>query len=179
MPNWCDNYIHLEGPSEEVKKLQEDFSSKGMLETLSPIGEWEYMTAVNTWGTKWEISEDEVQHFEFYQDGHDWAHLSGPFQSAWSPPAEAVRTFLDNNPDFTATLMFYEPAMDFAGTLDESVTISDKSDDYWIMDPDGIELNEAFGILESRLEWAAEEEQFVLEKAEDLEPIEKEHYEQN
>ena len=142
MPNWCDNYIHLEGPSEEVKKLQEDFSSKGMLETLSPIGEWEYMTAVNTWGTKWEISEDEVQHFEFYQDGDDWAHLSGPFQSAWSPPAEAVRTFLDNNPDFTATLMFYEPAMDFAGTLDESVTISDKSDDYWIMDPNGIELNE-------------------------------------
>ena len=34
MPNWCDNYIHLEGPSEEVKKLQEDFSSKGIVPEL-------------------------------------------------------------------------------------------------------------------------------------------------
>lgn len=177
MPNWCDNHIHIEGPAEELKKLQEDFSTKGMLETLCPIGEWDYNVAVNTWGTKWEISEDEVQYFEYDPDGPDHAHLTGNFQSAWSPPTEAIRTFLDNNPDFSADLMYYEPSMDFAGTLDESITISDKSDDYWIMDPDGIELNEAFGILESRLEWAAEEEEFVLETAEDLEPIEKEHIE--
>ena len=175
MPNWCDNHIHIEGPAEDIKQLQEDFANKGMLETLCPIGEWEYGTAVNTWGTKWEISHDEVQHFEFEYDGPDYAHLSGNFQSAWSPPTEAIRTFLDNNPECSADLMYYEPSMDFAGTLDESITISDKSDDYWIMDPDGIELNEAFGILESRLEWAAEEEEFVLETAEDLEPIEEEH----
>lgn len=177
MPNWCDNHIHIEGPAEELKKLQEDFSTKGMLETLCPIGEWDYNAAVNTWGTKWEISEDEVQHFEYDPDGPDHAHLTGNFQSAWSPPTGAIRTFLENNPDFSVDLMYYEPSMDFAGTLEESITISDKSDDYWIMDPDGIELNEAFGILESRLEWAAEEEDFVLETAEDLEPIEKEHLE--
>ena len=177
MPNWCDNYIHIEGPAEELQKLQKSFTDVGMLETLCPIGEWDYNVAVNTWGTKWEISEDEVQYFEYDPDGVGHGNLTGNFQSAWSPPTGAIRTFLDNNPDFSAELMFYEPSMDFAGTLDETITLSDTDDNYFLMDPDGIDLNECFGILESRLEWAEEEEEFVLETAEDLEPIEKEHSE--
>ena len=175
MPNWCDNHIHIEGPAEELKKLQQGFKDKGMLETLCPIGEWDYNLAVNTWGTKWEISDDEVEYFEFEYDGEDWAHLTGNFQSAWSPPTDALQSFLDNNTDFSAELMYYEPSMDFAGTLNEHIVLSDCDDSYFIMDPDGIDLNEAFGILETRLEMADEDEDFVLEKADDLEPIEKDH----
>ena len=52
MPNWCANHIEITGPEDKINILYQD-AQDGFLETLAPIGDWEYNTAVEKWGTKW------------------------------------------------------------------------------------------------------------------------------
>lgn len=173
MPNWCDNSFSISGPKEKIEKIVvtfEDSDKEVFLETLAPIGKWDYNNAISEWGTKWEVSDME---YDFHIDG-ETGHLSGHFQSAWGPPDAAFNTFLNNNHDCTAELLYYEPSMDFAGSLDEgSITISDCSDHWFETDSLGQQLDNTFGIVEMRAEWMDEEETEALQTAENLEPIEK------
>ena len=144
MPNWCANHIEITGPEEKIQKIYMD-SQNGLLETLAPLGEWEYNDALNGWGTKWEVDSTGLAVDLSMNDGT--ATLSGYFESAWSPPVQALETFELKNPDCEVKLHYYEPSMDFCGSLDETITISDVKKDYFLTDPLGIELDGHFDVV--------------------------------
>ena len=121
------------------------------------IGEWDYNTAVTQWGTKWEVSDVEVT-LDYRHGEH--AELHGYFESAWSPPKEAFFTFMTDNPDVDASLLYFEPAMDFCGDLDNELTVEDLDLAFLQNDSLGVQLDSAFSIseyLEDSLEEAQDE----------------------
>ena len=57
MPNWCNNSITITGPAAKITALWERMQiGAGVLEAMVPIGEWNYDTSVQKWGTKWYMS---------------------------------------------------------------------------------------------------------------------------
>ena len=113
MPNWCNNSITIEGPVDKIRALWEAAQAReGLLEAMVPIGEWKYDTAVESWGTKWDIS---LEGLEFTDLGDGTATISGWFDSAWAPPIGAYETFFEDNDDVSISASYFEPGMDFAG----------------------------------------------------------------
>jgi hypothetical protein len=129
MPNWCNNNITISGPSETIKQLWDDAQTAhvytvevdgeeitkrefGLLNAMAPIGEWEYGTAVDTWGTKWDISDEGL---EFIDNGDGTAEITGWFDSAWAPPIGAYEKFCDDMDNCEISASYYECGMDFAG----------------------------------------------------------------
>ena len=115
MPNWCSNSITIEGPADKIRQLWESAQSQqdgGLLEATVPIGDWDYGTAVDTWGTKWDIS---LEGLEFIDNDQGRAMITGWFDSAWAPPIGAYERYLETNDDVSIEASYYEPGMDFAG----------------------------------------------------------------
>lgn len=118
MPNWCNNSIIIEGPADKIRALWESAQAQegsALLEAMVPIGEWDYGTAVDTWGTKWDISLEGLQLIE-NENGR--AMITGWADSAWSPPIEAFQTYVNANPDVAADIRYFEPGMSFIGIWD-------------------------------------------------------------
>ena len=188
MPNWCANHIEISGPTEKIQDLYdktritdrqttEQGSEVGFLEYLAPIGEYDRDNAVGTWDTKWEV--DVELDFNYTDSG---AMVTGYFDSAWSPPVTALLRYLHKNPDCSAELYYYEPAMDFCGNLDEHITISDVSRDYFTDDPVGKRLDAHFDIVGMLDEYEEAEQEEALSTPPDVltgeEPdIKEENYE--
>lgn len=115
MPNWCSNVIEIRGPKNKIEKIWEDAQAKdGLLEAMVPIGEWDYATAADTWGTKWDVSLEGLE----YQESSEEAMITGWFDSAWAPPIDAYCTFLSNNEDCEIEASYHESGMDFAGIFE-------------------------------------------------------------
>lgn len=120
MPNWCSNNITIQGPADMIRALWDaaqpaEGKDGSLLEAMVSIGEWDYDTAVNTWGTKWDISLEGLQ-FELLPDGR--AMIQGWFESAWSPPIGAYEKFCENNNDVYICASYFEPGMSFIGIWD-------------------------------------------------------------
>ena len=133
MPNWCNNSITIQGPTETVKTLWEeaktaDNGSFGLLNAMVPMPKeledtqgmsdgpnW-YQWRVNNWGTKWDISDEGL---EFTDNGDGTSSITGWFDSAWSPPIEAYNTWLDDNDNCSLYATYEEGGMDFAGIYDD------------------------------------------------------------
>jgi len=115
MPNWCMNNATITGPIEKLNAIVEGIKQDKMLETMVPIGEWEYGTAVDNWGTKWDLQ------------GVDWdldednQTLSLNFDSAWGPPTIAYENYTDANDDVHIEASYYEPGMCFVGEYDSGL----------------------------------------------------------
>ena len=114
MPNLCNNTLTIQGPTETLKPLWDEANKEdsGLLEAMKPIGKWEYDTAVEAWGTKWDVSTEGL---EFEDNGDGTASITGWFDSAWAPPIEAYNTFLDDNDNCHLESFYEEGGMDFAG----------------------------------------------------------------
>ena len=126
MPNWCNNSITISGPTETISQLWEDAKTAndgefGLLEAMAPIGEWDYGTAVETWGTKWDVSDEGL---EYIDNGDGTSEITGYFDSAWAPPIDAYNRFLDDMDNCSIQASYHEPGMDFAGFY------SDGDDEY-------------------------------------------------
>ena len=125
MPNWCSCSITIKGPAVKICALWVAANSKedaGLLEAMVPIGEWEYDTAVNAWGTKWDISNEGLE----FTASQGRATISGWADSAWTPPVTAFQTWALANEDCELELKYFEPGMGFIGVWD-----SDGGDAYW------------------------------------------------
>ena len=113
MPNWCMNTATITGDYSTLEAIAEAVKENRLLEYLAPIGEWDYATAVDTWGTKWDVS------------GVDWElnpetqELTLSFDSAWSPPIGAYMKGEERH-GITVTAYYYEPGMWFAGVYADS-----------------------------------------------------------
>jgi|TARA_X000000950_G_C13575581_1_gene521355 hypothetical protein len=164
MPNWCSNQIKLGGPTEEIERiwntLEDDKQDDGLLSAIAPLdGKWEYEDAVASWGTKWDIKHDHG--LQFNKD-KNYSEINGYFESAWSPPTEAVRTWLQKNPDCDADLLYCEFSNDFMGTLDDEYEISSTPVSWFLGDETGIALDEAFDIIGMKEELLEEEYEEIL-----------------
>lgn len=127
MPNWCNNSITIEGPADKIRALwaavTEGSDEASLLETMVPIGEWDYDRAVAAWGTKWDIS---TAGLSFSDTGNGRARILGYADSAWSPPITAFQTYATANEDVYLELKYFEPGMAFVGVWD-----SEGGDAYW------------------------------------------------
>lgn len=154
--------MHLEGPAETVNQVWENAKQvDGLLEAICPLGEWEYNKATSTWGTKWDVELTDLTYTET-ADGKT-GFIKGGFDSAWGPPTEAFETFLTNNPDCEAELLFYEGGNDFCGSLGMGeFTISDTGVSFFEQDPVGIQLDQTFGIVDMLHEHEEEVQDEIL-----------------
>jgi len=116
MPNWCSNTLMIRGDVETLSQLKPVLEAgKGLLEAIKPIGEWEYGTACEAWGTKWDVSTEGLQ---FTDNGDGTATIEGYFDSAWSPPVEAFQQLAQDWDSCYIELKYFEPGMCFVGVFD-------------------------------------------------------------
>jgi len=112
MPNWCMNSVTITGTKEKLELLVEACKNDKLLETLNPIGEWDYGLAVENWGTKWEVHD-----VDWDLDSKE-LELTLNFDSAWGPPTTAyAQGELNHNIQIVA--QYYEPGMAFVGQYDD------------------------------------------------------------
>ena len=138
MPNWCNNLIEIKGPADKIRALWaraqkgheyvnaatgETEVTLGLLEAMTPIGEWDYDTAIRHWGTKWDI---EVIGLTIEEIDHEQARIYGSAESAWSPPIEAFQAYAKENKDVYLAIRYFEPGLSFIGTWNLL-----GRDDYW------------------------------------------------
>ena len=67
---------------------------------------------------------------------------------------------MSDNPDVDASLLYFEPAMDFCGDLDNELTVEDLDSAFLQNDSLGVQLDSAFSIseyLEDSIEEAQDE----------------------
>lgn len=188
MPNWCSNTVLINGPTAKINRIKKAIKGDGFLNYLNPMpkvlknttadgskrehlikqtghSDW-YGWCTDNWGTKWEVSADWSDPVvEDMGDGE--SQLNWGFDSAWSPPIGAYEHFLAENDDVSIFATYYEPGMDFMGVWDSGddrcyqVGDYDSQDDFWDT-ADGMELDNNYGIVESKAEW--EEEQKAQEE---------------
>lgn len=127
MPNWCNNSIIIEGPVDKIRALWESAQPSDkdgtLLEAMVPIGDWDYSTAVDAWGTKWDLN---LEGLEFVETVDGKAAIQGWADSAWSSPVEAFQKYSNENPDVYLEIKYFEPGMSFIGVWD-----SEGGDAYW------------------------------------------------
>jgi len=117
MPNWCNNSFSITGNTESIRELWEAAQTAndgefGLLNAIAPIGEWDYGKAVDTWGTKWDVTDEGL---EFVDNGDGTASIQGWFDSAWSPPIGAYEQLAADFDSCIIECSYYEPGMDFGG----------------------------------------------------------------
>ena len=123
MPNWCYNNIEIHGEPKVIKRLSAmlDAASNNKKEhffaatigvdeneteeSLNNDGGW-YNHNIDRYGTKWDISYDDILVSE------DSIILNS--ESAWSPPIEGMR-ILSSMYDVSVSMYYEEPGADFCG----------------------------------------------------------------
>ena len=111
MPNWCNNSLTVTGDEATLVKLAEAAAQGEFCATVLPIGEWDYGTAVETWGTKWDITDDQAE----VADGQ----LTMNFDSAWSPPIGVYEALFEMEGITGVYASYFEPGMAFGGEWDD------------------------------------------------------------
>ena len=66
-----------------------------------------YHWCIDNWGTKWELSELDIE--------YDEEVLELTFSTAWSPPEGIMQELKDKYPDLGFTCFYDEPGMEIAG----------------------------------------------------------------
>jgi hypothetical protein len=138
MPNWCNNTITIRGSVETLSELKSVVEAgEGLLQAIAPMPkELEGTTAPSdtpnwydwcnaNWGTKW----DPEVHLEFTDNGDGTAEITGWFDTAWSPPIEALHSLSQDWDSCYIELYYHESGMCFVGYWD-----SEGADDHYEYD---------------------------------------------
>lgn len=158
MPNWCMNSFSVSHEDAAmITKFAEAFKAGNLFQTFIPLssGEWDYNTAVEEWGTKWDINGGDI---DVAPDGKS---ATGFFDTAWGPATEAYYKFY--NMGFDIDVVYHEPGMSFAGHFtdgEDYCTEYDFTDENWrdmIADEEVLDLLESE--YESWKEWQEEQEE--------------------
>jgi hypothetical protein len=139
-----------------ITKFAETVRAGTLFETFVPLssGEWDYSTAIDEWGTKWDITAGDVN---IESDGKT---CTGWFETAWGPGINAYEKLSDLGFDIDIT--YLETGMCFAGRFtspDEDYCVEyNFEDENW---RDKIDDDEVLEMLESEYEswkeWQEEE----------------------
>lgn len=170
MPNWCSNFISIEGSKENIKLIKRMLDTregnKGIFETLIgrdetitkemyDNGGW-YESNIQRYGCKWDINFDDV---EIQIDDES---ICFNCDTAWSPPTNFCTT-LSEMYNVKVRCEYEENGCDFAGYHEvDDGDIDTQTYSYLegIYHNDGDHL---FHELESRIEYAIEEGKSYLE----------------
>lgn len=160
MPNWCSNNFNITGNKNSISDLWVAAQLKeGLLEAIAPIGDWEYGNAVETWGTKWDVS---LEGLEFEDHGDGTASITGWFDSAWAPPVAAYEQLAQDFDSCVIEASYFEPGMDFAGfwSSENGEEHLDNLHDQWERGDDACDLykqlDEEYNLSEQFQEWDEE-----------------------
>ena len=167
MPNWCNNTLRLGHIDPKmIDKAIQGYNECELLSTFCPLPESEdaFMTAVNTWGTKWDVGASSGGGDGYVSKVSDNL-VYFCFVSAWSPPVHAYEKMMELG--FSVDAMYHESGCAFCGIWDNG------SDDYyelvgdsfWVVDNIPEKLNLTFGISESMADWEYEE---IFSQIEDI-----------
>ena len=157
MPNWCYNYLSIEGSAKDISTIKAQLNTpfevmhdnwnsetrqmeKKMYKYSKPVfafwnivkptnlkayngpqpeidlskgvtfesDHW-YDWNVRNWGTKWDVAvSDEEKYSETELTDEGKKFLSYRFNTAWSPPTEAITKLSEQYPDLVITLSFEE-----------------------------------------------------------------------
>ena len=77
-------------------------------------------------------------------------------------------TYMENNPDVDIELFYYEPSMDFAGSLGHTIEISKQNKDFWLNTDIGVALDSHFGVVDMLEEYEEEVQEEVLAEPPDV-----------
>jgi hypothetical protein len=121
MPNWCQNHLTVTGATPEFRTWLADGFSFQRMNPVSPpalyddsaIASWRSLdTYSNAWGTKCDLDENEQRQVanEFLE------HKAALFDTAWSPPIQAIEALSRQFPEVSFHLDYCELGMFFAGT---------------------------------------------------------------
>jgi hypothetical protein len=121
MPNWCENKISIDRLTPALETfLKEDggFSFERMSKPNRPESDesgWETVSAQNeAWGTKWDLDENNAKEVADSLIENNAAS----FDTAWSPPIEAITALSNMFPDVNFSLTYHEPGVGFYGVAD-------------------------------------------------------------
>jgi hypothetical protein len=109
MPNWCQNQLMVDEPMSN--ELTEYLKEHGFsFRKISPCEETVEAQEI-AWSTKWDLSDDNQR------ETADMliADSATFFDTAWSPPTEAIRKLSELFPDDGFTLRYYEEGVMFCG----------------------------------------------------------------
>lgn len=119
MPNWCENILTIENCSAELTEyLKENGLSFEKIKPTPPEmleGDGWYGWRVENWGTKWDLTDNEKEEFSRRLD-QDGTSLCIAFDTAWSPPTQAIVALSNMFPSDLFRLDYYECGCDLAGT---------------------------------------------------------------
>lgn len=129
MPNWCVNRLTVSNKTPEFTAFLKEggFSFERMAKPNRPesdeVGFATIHSQVDAWGTKWDLSESEAKEAAETLLDCDYAD----FDTAWSPPINAIEALFKMFPEVSFTLSYYEPGMCFYGTANffDGVTSDD------------------------------------------------------
>jgi len=160
MPNWCNNTFSVshEDPA-MIAKFAAALKEDKLFETFVPLstkdGEWDYSTAIETWGSKWDASYGDVTIDEDGKSCYGW------FDTPWGPAIAAYEKLYDHG--FEVDVIYHEPGMCFAGhfssPFDDEYFEYNFEDENWrdeITDPEVLEFLEQE--YENWLQWQEETE---------------------
>jgi hypothetical protein len=133
MPNWCYNFIAIDGSVLDLKEFADKAAAvetrkeNSLLEAFIPMPE-EYLSiegynnggyewAINNWGTKWSESYVTMSG----ENLGDTGRICYSFESPWNPPEIGYRKISEMFPRLTFIHYWDEPGMCFCGI---SVTIA-------------------------------------------------------
>lgn len=109
MPNWCNNYLHIDGPEEDLVAWDALVAASGqrLFGLIIPTfpGADTRESQIDGWGTKWDIDLSD----------NDPAARTYYFDSAWSPPINGFQTVSLLCPRLTFCLRYSEEGAFFAG----------------------------------------------------------------
>jgi hypothetical protein len=119
MPNWCENKLTVDNVTPEFTEfLKGGFSFERMAIPNRPeVDEagWATVTSQTAaWGTKWDLDEDTQKRVT----GELLDYDTVTFDTAWSPPINAIQALSNMFPEVSFTLAYHEPGMCFYGKAD-------------------------------------------------------------
>jgi hypothetical protein len=118
MPNWCSNYLEIEGPVEELDAFISVACAdpdKGLLTTFYPprpdVDQYDWCVA--NWSTKWDIGNPITPLSA--RERPEPTRLGMSFDSAWAPPEHAIQVISALCPKLRFRLCYEEGGCNFAG----------------------------------------------------------------
>ena len=158
MPNWCSNHytVSHEDPA-MITKFAEAVREGNLFEAFIPLstGEWDYSTAIEEWGTKWDVTEGDANIDPDGKSCYGW------FETAWGPGIIAYEKLSELG--FDVDITYHESGMCFAGRFtspDEDYCVEyNFENENWRDEIDDDEVRELLeNEYEAWLEWKNEEE---------------------
>ena len=119
MPNYCENKLTVDNVTPEFTEfLKGGFSFERMAKPNRPESDESGFATISeqtaAWGTKWDLDEETQQRVA----GELLEYDTVSFDTAWSPPINAIEALSAMFPEVGFTLAYNEPGMCFYGRAD-------------------------------------------------------------